>query len=146
MKNGPTKAPEPHGDLSRGVLAKHDSNENLECTNECRTSRATSPCGSSLTFGQTGNSDMHTTAAKSSNPLNAEGAKSAEGLRFFCLSPRPPRSPRLSGLACSRSPCLNPRSPNQSPQRNAHRRGLRRRQDFVFMIELIITRQPSGRG
>ena len=39
-----------------------------------------------------------------------------------------------------------PRWPNQTPQRNAHRRGLRRRKDFVFMIELIITRQPSGRG
>jgi hypothetical protein len=38
------------------------------------------------------------------------------------------------------------KEPNPSPQRNAHRRGLRRRQDFVFMFELIINPQPSGRG
>jgi hypothetical protein len=38
------------------------------------------------------------------------------------------------------------RVPNQAPQRNAHRRGPRRRQDFVFMVEVIINRQPGGRG
>ena len=37
-------------------------------------------------------------------------------------------------------------SPNQSLQRNAHRRGLRRHEEFDFMFEVIINRQPSGRG
>ncbi len=35
---------------------------------------------------------------------------------------------------------------NQSPQRNAHRQGLRRRQDFEFRFETVINPQPSGRG
>jgi len=36
--------------------------------------------------------------------------------------------------------------PNQTPQRNAHRRRLRRRQDFDFMIELIINPQSDKKG
>ena len=74
--------------------------------------------------GKTGNIDVHTAAAQSSNPLNAEGAKSAESLRSFCLSSRSPRPQRSKGLACSLSSLSRP--PNT---------GIRlSRSDFIHVI------------
>ncbi len=91
------------------------------------------------------------------NQVSREAAKSAKTvglLRVFAPSREPRLEPHENQSVVVIEKILNffpavidwSQSPNQSLQRNAHRRGLRRRQDFVFMLELIINRQPSGRG
>ena len=91
------------------------------------------------------------------NQVSREAAKSAKAaglLRVFAASrePRPQFRQRDTVVVHGKVAHFvtavidHSQPPNQSLQRNAHCRGLRRRQDFVFMVELIINRQPSGRG
>ena len=79
---------------------------------------------------------MHTAAAQSSNPLNAEGAKGAEILRFSCLSSRSPRPPRSKGLACSSNSLSRPPNPVTTAQRGSWARDFGR--GFFVPSHLVI--------